>query len=66
MDRLRRMPAPTRNDLEAAAAAYFELLLSEADRPRNFDDERFDDHVARNVELSGDRIGQLEDPRAPF
>lgn len=61
VQRLREMTNPTREDLDAAAQAFFRKLLVEADVPRDFDEDHFDDEVARNIELSRDRIDSLDD-----
>ena len=61
MDLLRRMPTPTLRDLDDAAAAFFRKLLSDADQPRDFDDEHFDEEVALNVEHSQARLEALDD-----
>lgn len=55
------MAAPSRADLESAAKAFFRRPLAEADIPRDFDDDHFDEAVALNVEMSRRRIDALDD-----
>lgn len=61
VDRLRAMGRVTREDLEAAAVAYFGRLAAEADQPRRFDDENFESDVDFNIEATRERIKQLDD-----
>eukprot|EP01035_Chromulina_nebulosa_P002937 gene2937-4004_t len=50
VERLRRMTAPTRTDLEDAARQYFSALASELDRPRDFDPDYLELDVAKDIE----------------
>jgi integrase len=58
---LARMPNPSRADLERSANQFFQALRDENDVPRKFHPERFDEELAVNIELSQDRIRELDD-----
>lgn len=61
MDKLSRMPNPNRTDLEKSASQFFQELRDENDVPRKFHHERFDEDLALNIELSRNRIRELDD-----
>ena len=61
MEAMSQSNAPSRAELERAAAIYFRKLAAEIDQPRHLDADHFDDAIAMNVELSRERIGQIDD-----
>ncbi|WP_367279845.1 DUF6538 domain-containing protein [Blastomonas sp.] len=60
IETLSKMPNPTRADLENAARRYFGQLAKAVDVPRGFDPDYVDQEVAYNIEMSDDRIRQLD------
>ena len=54
------MSAPSRSDLVRAARQFFDQLVEELDRPHNFPEDDWDNQIAFQVELSRERIGQLD------
>jgi integrase len=54
------MPEASVHDLEVAANAYFHFLKSDADQPRDFDPEHFEEDVAMSVEASRARMDALD------
>lgn len=54
------MPAPSRFDLEKAARQFFDQLVQELDRPRDFPEDDWDNQIAHQIELSRERIGALD------
>ena len=61
MDELRAMPTPTRAALEEAAKNHFNRLKADLDKPRPFDPDRMADEIGEAVELSQERVAELED-----
>ena len=61
MDQFSRMPNPSRADLEQSANRFFQELRDENDVPRQFHPERLDEELDLNIELSRNRIRELDD-----
>ena len=61
IESLRRMPNPTADDLKQSASAFFAMLVRDANQPRGFDPEHFDEEVSMNVEASRSRQADLDD-----
>ena len=53
------MSSLSRSDLEKAARQFFEQLVRELDRPRDFPEDDWDNQIAHQIELSRERIGAL-------
>lgn len=60
MEKLSRMPDPTRADLETAAIRFFKTLEQELDRPRSYYPDIIGEEVERNLEASRDRISEID------
>ena len=60
MKQLRQMTSPTRADLEHAARAFFDELVRDMDRPRQFPHDGFRESVAYNVHLSEESIIDID------
>ena len=61
VERLRRMPTPSRSDLEEAARQFFAELVAKDNVRRDVDPEDPDYALGYNVVASGERIEHLQD-----
>lgn len=60
MREIRRVPSPTRSDLEQAAAQFFVRMAQELEHPRQFHPIHYDEDVAFQIEASRNRVRELD------